>query len=180
MSDFSDVGVPVVAPHGVLTTMNSPVGEALLLCANAFNSTVAPGALLALYYPVLVPRAITVYQAAWLNGATVAGNVDVGVYDEAGNRMVSTGSTLMAGASVPQTVDIADTLLSPGLYYMAFVSDSATATFQRGFVPSQLARACGMRQQTLGAMPLPQTATFAANASGSAILLSFPIANAVI
>jgi hypothetical protein len=161
MSDFPALAAPGVA-YGILSTMGegSPIGEACLISGNAANgNAVMPGANVAMYIPVLVPDTATVYKLAWLNGATVAGNVDVGVYDFKGSRLVSSGSTAQSGVSAIQVADIADTVIRPGLYYLALATDSATATFQRGFVTTQLARASGACQQST-AFVLPATATF--------------------
>jgi hypothetical protein len=54
-----------------------------------------------------------------LNGATASGNMDVGIYDYAGTRLVSSGSTAQSGTSAFQDFDITDTLLGPGIFYLA-------------------------------------------------------------
>jgi len=106
----------------------------------------------------------TIVKASWINGGTVNGNVDVGVYDEQFHRLVSSGSTAQSGASVVQTVDIADTLLKPGTYFMALVSSSATATFDRSSIDLVLTR-CHAHVQMATALPLPSTFVPAAPAS---------------
>jgi hypothetical protein len=123
-----------------------------------------PAADRALYIPFIIEAPVPVTQIAWENGATLNGNVDVGIYDLAGKRLVSLGSTAQAGASVVQVGDITDTPLNQGVYYMAMASSSATATFARVQPGSIGVRAGGGLQQAT-AFPLPSSATFAAVAS---------------
>jgi len=116
----------------------------------------------AIYIPFTIVAPITAYLMAVENAATVAGNVDLGIYDINGVRLVSIGSTAMAGASTIQTFDIADTLLTPGTYFMAFASNSTTAThIHTGGGTAQWLRSYGVQQQAT-AFALPATATMVA------------------
>lgn len=151
--------------YGAFSTAGegSPTADAIVVSGSSFLTTnlaawaVANKAILA---PIIVQNVLTVYQFAWFNGATVAGNVDVGIYDKNFARVVSLGSTAQAGTSAIQVGDIADTTLDPGLYYAAMASDDATATFARGGtgVASVLFRACGCVTMD-AAFPLPSTVT---------------------
>lgn len=55
------------------------------------------------------------------NAATNNDSIDVGLYDAAGNRLVSSGATAgkVNGATGKQTIDITATTLSPGVVYYA-------------------------------------------------------------
>lgn len=161
--------------YGPLSTAGegSPVAEALSNAGSIFTAAAAWGtANTAVYVPIVIGVATTVHQLAWINGATVAGNVDVGIYARAGNRLVSSGSTAQSGVSVPQVVDIANTALAPAQYFLAMVADDATATYVRGggSSSSPLCRASGMAMQA-SAFPLPATANFA----GFALALACPL-----
>lgn len=119
----------------------------------------------ALYIPFTVESPITAYQLAMYNGA-VAGNVDAGLYSYStgttATRLVSVGSTGMAGANVLQVFDITDTALLPGMYFMAFVASTiTTATFFRSQHAALILTASGMQQEALGATTLPATAALA-------------------
>lgn len=84
----------------------------------------------AVFYPFMLPGPGTALKMFVMNGATINGNVDVGIYDAAGNRLVSAGSTAQSGANALQVFDITDTELAAGVnYYMALASSSSTATF---------------------------------------------------
>jgi hypothetical protein len=118
----------------------------------------------AIYIPVTVPRPLTVYQMA-VRVQTQSGNIDVGIYDVAGTRLVANGNVAMAAAGV-QTFNITDTLLAPGYYFLAVLCSSLTAALkQQGTtLPTLASRVCGVQMQDTG-LDLPATATFAVIAS---------------
>lgn len=130
---------------------------------DAHASAVWPAANRAIYIPFELDRAMLVTQMYCQNGATTAGNVDVGIYAGDGTRRVSSGSTAQSGTNAVQTFDITDTWLGPGVYYMALASDSGSATFFRlaHGAPNDWLVWGGLQQAA--AFPLPATATFAVN-----------------
>lgn len=121
------------------------------------TSTTWPALNRAQFVPFLVLAPFTVRQVFWVNGATVNGNVDLGVYREnGGSPLVSAGSTVQSGVSVIQSVDVTDTLLAPGAYYMALTSSSGTATFlaRSANIDTITRRALGMLAQSSFGPPL--------------------------
>lgn len=161
MPDFSaltDIGLN----RGIL----SPADPIMPFCDIALmgrvgyvNSTTTWTQNRAVYSPVIVQRPITVTHIL-IQVVTQNGNVDVGIYDWGGTRLVSSGSTACAAAGL-QSLDITDTLLKPGRYYLAFASDSnAVAVFQHSTIGVPIMRVCGFQQQS-SAFVLPATATFA-------------------
>lgn len=167
MSDFPKV-VDIV--KGIVSPMST---NSIRSGTPTLTNSVAiawPSANLAIYVPFRVADTTTFVKIFWLNGATIAGNVDVGIYDSEGNRLVSSGSIAHAGASVLQTIDITDTTLQPGLYYMAMSSDSTTATIQAVNALAIQLRLAGVYSQA-SAFPLPATATFTGTASNPAPIL---------
>jgi hypothetical protein len=114
---------------------------------------------LALYMPFEVNEIVTAYQIAFVV-TTQSGNLDVGIYDHIGNRLVSKGSTAVAVAGV-QVVDITDTTLPPGAYFLAMCVDNTTAAFTAYAVAALVQQSVGMQQQAVGAVTLPNPATFA-------------------
>ena len=95
-------------------------------------SAVWPSANLAIGYPFSVLNPSTALQMWCFNGATAAGNLDMGIYNDDGTKLVTKGSTAQAGTSDIQLLNITDTALAPGTRYWAVLgSDSATATFFR-------------------------------------------------
>lgn len=96
--------------------------------------------------------------------SSASGNLDLGVYNSDGTKIISTGSTAV-GANV-NTIAVSATTLPPGLYYMA-ASFSTTACTVMSYVFTSTAkvgiiRALGVSQMA-SALALPATATFAAN-----------------
>lgn len=128
------------------------------------------------YCPVRVPELITVYRMVCGTGAGTTGNFDLGIYDAVGNRLVSTGSTAKTTASVDRVVDITDTILVPGLYYLAFATD--TSAEYVGYpigATTAITRILGLRHEA-AAFPLPATATFVDPPS----LTFFPVIGAML
>lgn len=126
------------------------------------TAAVWPAANRALAFPFYAPANMTLVDAWVWNGATVANNIDIGIYDSAFVRVVSTGSVAMAGASAIQVVALADTKLYGGKnYWMAMNSDSATATFMRDTLSGSTTNAarCGCWQQANASVVLPDPAT---------------------
>lgn len=117
----------------------------------------------ALYVPFFVPAVITVYRLFVVNGTAVSGNLDMGIYNSAGAKIVSIGSTAQAGTQVTQYLNITDTVLQPGAYYFAFVLDNTTGAvykWEPGTPTNSQIQAWGIAQET-SAFPLPATATLA-------------------
>lgn len=85
----------------------------------------------------------------------------MGIYDEAGARKVSTTSTAQGTISVLQVVNITDTALGPGLYYLAIAMDNITGTLSRGLAGSVARCALTGMAEMATAFPLPDPITFA-------------------
>lgn len=146
-------------------------------------SAVWPTANKAIFVPFSIDESVTYTKAFWFNGATVSGNVDIGIYDEGGTRKVSMGSTAQATINVLQVVDIADTTLAAGRYYMALAMDNITGTMMRttiGGLGSDLQhmKAMGIAEQT-AAFALPASATLATIASQYLPVFGFSIRTVV-
>lgn len=153
----------VISRSSLVITPFSPESIGTILASWALNPYSASGAWptanLAIFIPFVLTRPTTIYQLGWFNGSAVSGNIDVGIYDAAFNRLTSTGSTAQAGTTAPQSVDITDIIIGPGLFWMAAVMDNTTGTLQRTTIGvAALCRATGMCEQAT-AFPLPATAT---------------------
>lgn len=95
-------------------------------------NNVFPAANRSIHVPFGIAEPIIVANLWWHNGSVLSGNVDIGIYDTAGTLIVHQGSTAMSGTNRLQAVDITDTPLMPGRYYMALVSDTSSAAQQFG------------------------------------------------
>ncbi len=131
--------------------------------AAPLNTTTWPATNQAIYIPFTLAKPYTAARMWLYNGGTVSGNLDLGIYDDQGNTIVTKGSTLQATINVMQFLDITDTVLNPGVYYMAVALDNTTSTPQTLQVASlTTTRTSGILSQST-AFPLPtSTATFAA------------------
>jgi hypothetical protein len=124
-----------------------------------------------------VPVPVTVYKIISGAGLTGAGNFDVGIYDRNGNRLVSSGATAK-GASTEHVLDITDTRIGPGLYYLAMAADGTnnyTMITPSGTspVPLQKTRLAGVLAAE-SSYVLPATVTYAA-----CTLAAIPVLTAV-
>jgi len=123
----------------------------------------------ALFIPFLLEKQITVNFLWWFNGAAVAQNVDCGIYDVDGNRLVSTGVTLSTGANDIQSVAVTPTKLGPGIFYIAITSNNAAQTFFGVAPGNQLTAYLGMAFMGT-ADPLPLKATLATIAGKTSLI----------
>lgn len=121
-------------------------------------STAWPAANRAILVPFRLPKTVVAYQMVAGSGATASGNFDVGIYDAAGNRIVSGGSTAK-GNSVETIVNITDTTLGPGLYYMAMSADGTNNYMAITLTNATSPKFFGIRQAST-AFVLPATVTF--------------------
>jgi hypothetical protein len=102
----------------------------------------------ALTFPFRVTDSFTSSIAWVLNGSSVTGHFDIGVYDENWVRKGHTGSITQTGTTTVQTTSFALTL-SRGRYYLALVADAggayafmqSTAVRLRGLDVHQMASA---------------------------------------
>lgn len=121
------------------------------------NAGTWPTADLALYCPIVVTRRVLVKKlVAGIN--TASGNVCMGVYDDAGTRLITSGST---AAAIEQVFDVTDTPIGPGIFYLALVADNTTITVTRANDAAPLLASFGLLSEQLGASAaLPATASW--------------------
>lgn len=118
---------------------------------------------LAVYVPVSIPTPFTIARFMVPNGSNITGNVDIGIYDIGGTRLLSTGSTLRASASAVQYIGVTDQVFQAGSYYLGLVGSSTTGTYlQAAIANATRARVVGVLEEQLGATTLPATMTGAA------------------
>lgn len=152
----------VTIPALVLITPASYLSIGVELGANAVTpaSAVWPAANRAIFVPFVLPERVTVRQLLCVNGGTVSGNVDVGIYNSDLSLLISSGSTAQAGVNSTQTFDVTDTVLQPGFFYLAMAANNILATNQRWAPFGTQQGAFGVAQQA-SAFPLPASATLA-------------------
>lgn len=132
------------------------IGTPLFAMAQASASGATVAANMVMFVPFWIPRPATITKLWWANGSGVAGNVDVGVYQPDGTLVISAGTTAQSGASAIQSVNVTDTAIARGLYYMALVGSTVTTqTFQRAAPAAALCQAFGILQQDISGTGLP-------------------------
>lgn len=143
-----------------ITPSNSAMFGFSTLLDNARSTATAawPSANKPVLIPFRVPRPIVVTHLGWFNGSSAGGNHDIAIYNEAFTRLVSAGSTVGSGNSSWQFVDVTDTALSVGFYYLAKVLDTAVANRSNAYqttTAASLMNLCGVKESTDNAVPLP-------------------------
>ena len=123
-----------------------------------------PAAGLVIFYPFGIPEAMTVTKLLYgVGGAN--GNVDAGIYLPNGTLVVSAGTTAAAGSANVTALDITDTVLARGVYYMAFVCDTVTTLTIYSKAPAVgIGQSLGLLEQASVTLPLAthaSPATFA-------------------
>ena len=156
MADFPQISILPVTTSGLTIS----VGNSLVGMLGPTPSSVAwPSANLALFVPVLVPQPVTVFRMTAGCGSGTGGNFDMGLYDSAGHLLVSSGATARS-ASSEVSVDVTDTRVGTGLFYLALSTDGVAAMYAAQALGVQKCRLLGFLQMA-SAYPLPSTATFA-------------------
>lgn len=122
--------------------------------------------------PFRLNERIVATRLGWWNGGTITtSNFDLGIYDSAFNRLVSCGSTARAGGGLWQWVDIADTALDPGNYYLVGAGDTTGASRVQGVSIATPGLAfLGAQDSATDAFPLPNPLTNMAAAATITIL----------
>lgn len=173
----------VIEPNTTITPWSlESLGSGLSIASaslGSLNSTTFPVANTAYFIPFVVSKPITVVKMFLCNGAAVSGNVDLGIYDSAGTKIISIGSTAQSGTSARQEFDITDTQIGPGQFYMALAIDNTTAATKNGPLSNViLGKAFGIAEQA-SAFPLPATATFATLSSAYLPLMGLTVRTVV-
>lgn len=160
MAQLLEPNVGTINPWSTLESIGAKL-ISLGLAMNNCASAAYPSANLAIYYPFVLRRQIVAAQLFWFNGATVSGNVDIGIYSADGARLTPSSSTAQATINTLQVVNITDTTIGPGLFRMGIAMNNTTGTLN-SIASGLLAflSACGVTQQAT-AFALPATSTIA-------------------
>lgn len=111
----------------------------------------------AYFFPFRLDVGATAVKMACVIGATANGNIDVGIYDDGFNYIISSGATAQGSTNTLQEFDITDTELPPGIYWMAVSLSSATGTVFRTNGADEISVSHLPCYQQASAHPLPTT-----------------------
>lgn len=168
-SPFAPGGIPgsggglgAFTVAGVITYASPLVMNAVFAGIDGETSSNWPTANLAILVPFSLPTAKTVTQVMWINGAAAAGNLDAGVYNEDGTRVVTCGTTAQGAINNPQVTNLsAPTALAAGSYYFALCQDVVTGgVFRNATLGAGFLQMLGV-QQAATSLPLPASLTLA-------------------
>ena len=112
----------------------------------------------AFYMPIDVMGDMTITKIS-LYIQTSSGNIDVGLYNSSGTKLVSSGSTSSPGTGV-RTITVASTDISAGQHYLAIAADNTT--FKWGQTTGAATMATRMMQRETSDFPLPSSFTVGA------------------
>ena len=122
--------------------------------------------------PFYVQTRSVAQQLWWINGALpLTGAVRMGIYDDTYTLLVS-GSASVSGSNQTQTIDITDTTLQRGTYYLAWLLSSSLGTNKHAALstnPASWPRIFGCVQLT-GQTSLPSTFTRAGNGYAQTVM----------
>lgn len=159
-AQFGPLALRVFGTCRYAPTFNILMMQATTGGAATFASATWPTNDLAIYYPITMPGRFKVARFMVANGANATGNVDVGLYSEAGVRLLSTGTTLRAGTNAMQYIGVTDSTFPPGNYYLALVASSTTGSYMRSASQGlEVSKISGFLQEALGSTVLPTTMT---------------------
>ena len=166
MLDFQP---PMLARPGEVTITpwsEHSLGLALMRMGQTPTSAAWLAAGLVIYVPFRVAGPMVVTKLMLGIGSPNAGALcDIGIYDPNGNLLVSAGSTVPSVSVAMQVVDVADTVLARGTYYLAAVTDTiATLTIYRASPAAGIPQSLGLLEQASVTLPLStgaSPATFA-------------------
>lgn len=174
--DFPSLTYPplnTICPWSVESLGGSIPRAALMSSLTAVATSAANQAF---YFPFFLYEQATAVKLSWWNGSVSAGNVDMGIYDSQLNRVINTGSTAQGTISVLQTVDITDTALLPGRYWMAVQFSDVTATINTVQNTDEVFQSTiPAWEQAVGSFGLPTTATLAQSTAGNPRLMALAV-----
>lgn len=165
--DFPELNLvpPVIGTFSMECGTGAALARGVGVSSTAPASTAWPSANLAFAAPFFLRQPTTFRSAFWANGATVAGNVDVGVYGWLFNLLGSTGAVAASGTSAIQKAALSASLYLPaGAYFLAMSCSSATNTNRRWGDTLIQQQHMGVVQMA-SAHPLPSTFTPASAAT---------------
>lgn len=136
---------------------NNASGIVIMEANNAIGGASWPLGNLAVYIPIHMPSRFTVSRFM-VCSANTTGNVDVGLYDQSGNRLISTGTVAKNSATL-MYFGVTDRSFSAGHYYLGLVCSTGGSIYRVAFDDQYEARMCGLLQEALGSTVLPATMT---------------------
>lgn len=150
----------------IITPASPEFGCSGIVRQNSAAIGSASGAWFSANDPILIPFRTgydcVVDQLGWFNGSAAGSNFDVGIYNTALTRLVSTGNNAGSGNSSWQFVNVTNTALPAGKYYLAMAVNATTANRIRNWnilALANLTAFAGVMTSATDAFPLPDPIT---------------------
>jgi hypothetical protein len=142
----------------ISTIGDQSIGYEVKALISATSGAAWPSANVGIFVPFTTPEPVTINKL-WLGIATFAAcNLDIGVFQEDGTRLVSMGTTALVNNSF-NSFDITDTTLPRGRFYIGLTVDTVTAANFRNNNPAVgICQALGVIRDTSCAPPMSTNA----------------------
>lgn len=151
------------APRSLINAKGVQLGADFLETTGAWTANSA-------YFCRVFLQARTLFNRCGLFIVTQSGNLDVGIYADdgtgqsPGTRLVSSGSTAAGASGSLQAVTIADTILDPGCYWIAFATDNGSLSTPKSTTAAPIWK--HRAQSKASSFPLPSSvSTLTTNAA---------------
>ena len=128
----------------------------------------------AYFIPFCLAQPASVTQLFCANGTTAQGSIDVGIYDEDGEYIISAGSTTQSGTSAIQAFTLSpNVIIGPGRFYLAISLANTQGHYLRMvWTTTTLGTLAGMKY-VFDTFPLPTTAVTFTNLTTTSAALPF-------
>lgn len=169
-----------VSPAKTFISSHGPAGliaDRDTFTASGSSAQTWPVASKALFMPFILETP-ALARAMAIQVSVQSGNLDVGIYTLAGASIVTAGTTAVGAAGI-QVINITDTWLATGTYFMALAIDNTTASIFMTTGTSYQSSIFGI-QEMGAAFVLPATATFANTSDSKQPLILLQCGNATI
>lgn len=155
---------PRLARQGrIITTADPEFGLApIMSVGGATVSGAWPSANDPCAVPFTINDAMVVTHLGWRNGSGAGSNHDIGIYDENWKRLVSAGSSASGSSSLWQFINVTDTAIPAGRYYLVKVIDATTANRARYWSHAAtvgFTTMLGLKETATDSFPLPDPLT---------------------
>jgi len=176
MSGFLNVNFarPMPVSFSTFSKYSGSMGRAAVKRNYAGAANVTWGtANLVVFSPVAVSMPVTVSRIWWMNGDAISGNVDCGIFTPDGTLVLGAGNTAQATANARQHVDVTDTLLPAGLYYIGVKCEATGAGINVDLGVANMEKILGAAQASGAAGSLAASYTLAACARAGVPMAGF-------
>lgn len=156
-----------------LDAIGSEITSSAVTALSSLASAINPVTSTAYFVPFCLGHPVSVSRVFSINGTTAQGSIDVGIYDEDGTYIISSGSTTQTGTSNLQFVTITNTVIGPGRFYLAVSLNTTQGTILRGLWTTTTQGTIAGMKYLFDTFPLPTTGVTFTNLTNTYAVLPF-------